>query len=623
MTYDSRKSPILATTAADLEPVPTVVPVGPVQSDAEILESHKTLSVIDAHTAVYSVKYAKRILTYNGKIREAEIKIDYNPACETATLIHAEVISKNGERQVISPGEINEMDQGWNPSAKRYPGGKILVANLPGVEIGSRIEVEYTLTMTNQPFLNNYELFQFPDAVDQKSLQITAPTNVLVREFSGGAPGLISESTSIPGQSPEQQAFFWSATNVPALPAEQLLPPAWNYAAGIGYFIGNVNDYYQQLNTALLAHAQHSDKAAAIARSLTAGCTNRLDALVALRDFIVKSIRIAGPTFTELPLADLSDAETTLSDGYGHMADRAILFHAMLTAAGFQPEFVLASDLPPIEGVTNVTSQFPLPQMFQTPLVRVTIDGETYYLNDTDQYSRLGTTFADGKLGVDLATGSLQTLHAIADCRSRTETTFTVKLSDDGQARITVAHDYFGPNFAEKNQFFSELPPEERDRYHQSIVSELAQGARPVGDLITRFDTYPGHEEFTVDIDHYAVVDGKYFYFSAPSVADQFPAGPGQRALPLYLDQSSSGQVRTEITLPPGFRQLVIAPHSKDIQLPGGSRHQITLADSPGHCVITDQIDIVPGIIPAADYPAVLQAQFSIREKSSRLFLLE
>ena len=41
--------------------------------------------------------------------------------------------------------------------------------------------------------------------------------------------------------------------------------------------------------------------------------------------------------------------------------DRAILLHAMLSAAGFEPEFVLASDLPPIAGITNVALAFPLP----------------------------------------------------------------------------------------------------------------------------------------------------------------------------------------------------------------------------------------------------------------------
>ena len=178
-------------------------------------------------------------------------------------------------------------------------------------------------------------------------------------------------------------------------------------------------------------------------------------------------------------------------------------------------------------------------------------------------------------------------------------------------------------NFNEKNQFFSELPPEERNRYHQKLVSDVAQGARPVGDLQTRFDTYPGHEEFTVDIDNYAVVDGKYFYFDAPSMPGLLPAGPDQRALPLYLSEALAGRVRTEITLPPAFRHLAIEPRSKVITIPGGSQDKTVLTDSSGQCVITDQFDIMPSIISASEYPAVQKAQFTLGEKSSRLFLLE
>src|SRR5208282_1147345 len=121
---------------------------------------------------------------------------------------------------------------------------------------------------------------------------------------------------------------------------------------------------------------------------------SKLDALQAIRDFVAKSIRFAGPSFTTLPLSELSAADTTLTDGYGHAADRAILLHAMLRAAGFQPEFVLASGLPPIAGITNVAFSFPLPSAFQEPLVRVELDGQAYYLNDTDQYARLGSTSA-------------------------------------------------------------------------------------------------------------------------------------------------------------------------------------------------------------------------------------
>jgi Domain of Unknown Function with PDB structure (DUF3857)/Transglutaminase-like superfamily len=478
MEYDGRKNPILETTtifgtgavAADISPAV------PVESDARILESRKKLEVTDPHTAVYTVKYAKRILNYSGKISEAEVKVDYNPACEEARLLHATVISKTGERQEISSGEINVMDQGWNSSAKRYTGGKILVANLPGVDIGSTIEVEYAITMTNKPFLSGYERFQLPDALDQKSFVLAAPASVKIQKLLGGTAGVITETNS---SGNDRQTFQWSAENVKALPAETQLPPEWDYTAGVGYFIGDVGDYFKALNTELRAHSQNSTKAAATAHELTDHAPTRLDAVKAIRDFIAKSIRVAGPSFTDLPLSELSDADTTLADGYGHLADRSILFHAMLTAAGFDPEFVLASDLPPIDGITNVTSSFPLPQYFQTPLVKISVDGQAYYLNDTDQYSRLGTVAADGKLGIALAGQTWETIAAAKGCQNKTETTYAMVLTDQGAARIMIAKNYYGENYNAKNRYFSELPPEERNRYHQKIVSEMAQGAQP------------------------------------------------------------------------------------------------------------------------------------------------
>ncbi len=622
MEYDARKNPILATTVTGTEPATAtaVAAEPPVASNAEILYSPKNQEVPDAHTAVYTVKYSKKILTYSGKLREAEVKVDFNPSCETAQLIRGVVISKTGERQEISAGEINVMDQGWNPSAKRYPGGKILVANLPGVEIGSTIEVEYSLTMTNKPFLAGYEQFQLPDGVDQKTFDLSAATNVEVQHFIGGLAGVVTETNDGSGN---QQSFQWSATKVAALPAESDLPPEWDYTAGVGYFIGDVKDYYQPLNAAMLAHSQNSAKAAAMAHQLTDNATNKLAAIKAIRDFIATSIRVAGPSFTDLPLSDLSDADTTLADGYGHLADRAILFHAMLTAAGFHPEFVLASDLPPIDGVTNVTGQFPLPQDFDTPLVKVTVDGETYYLNDTDQYSKLGSTSADNKLGVALASQSIDIIHAAKDCGDRIEATYVVSLADNGNARITITHDYYGGDYNEKNQYFSELPPEERNRYYQKIVSEVAQGARPVGDLTTRFDTYPGREEFTVDIDNYAVVDGKYFYFDLPSAPAPFPAGADQRTLPLYIQDEMEGSVRTEITLPPGFRHAAIEPKSQLLTVPGGSSADIMRMDGNGQCTVTDQFEIEPSIVSAKDYPTMLKAESTLGEKSAKLFLLE
>jgi transglutaminase-like putative cysteine protease len=619
--YDARKVPVLAvSTSAATEPAPRAdAAAPPVESNAKILQSEKFLRLTDAHSAVYKVHYSKQILNYAGKIREAEVKINFNPSCEEARVTRGTVISKTGQRQEIATNEMNVMDDGWNASAKRYTGGKILVANLPGVDIGSTIEVEFEITSKNKAFIAGFEPFQLRDALEQKSFQLTVPDGVpLEKMVSGDATLLDKESSS----DAHQQVLTWRAKNLEALPAEGQVPPDWVYTAGVGYFAGDMKAYLKTLNDTMLDRSQKSAKAAEKTHELTGQGKSKLDAVKAIRDFVAKSIREAGPSFTELPLSELSAADTTLADGYGHEADRAILLHAMLTAAGFQPEFVLGSGLPPIAGITNVSLSFPLPGYFESPLVRVSVDGENYYLNDTDQYSKLGATSHDGRESLVLSTQTPEIIHAAKACEDKSETVYTLSISDTGATRVGVTRHYYGSYYSGKNQYFSELPPEERRRYFQEIVSDVAQGAKPVGDLKTDFDSYPGLEQFTVDVDNYSVVDGKYLYFDLPFTPSLFPAGADRRTLPLYLTRTDRNTVRTEIELPPGFRHEVIAPQSRTLDVPdGGGTAKITSTETPGKCVITDEFDTQPAIIEPRDYSAMLNVESTLERKSSKVFL--
>jgi transglutaminase-like putative cysteine protease len=621
--YDRRKSLILALQSdgvAEAVAKANHSAEPPVESDAKILQSQKTLVVKDAHTAIYHVKYSKLILTYNGKLREAEVNIPYNPACEEATIVRAVVTSQTGARQEISPGEINLMDQGWDAAAKRYTGGKILVASLPGMEIGSTIDVEYEVTMHDRPFLSDFETFQFPDALEEKSFELTAPANLPIHKLICGAKGIVTERDHT---AKGVRTFDWQAKNVQALPSEEQLPPQWNYNAGVDYFAGNPADYWKALNGAMLGHAGNATKAAELARQLTGPAKTKLDAVKAIGDFIARNIRDAGPSFTDLPLRELSDADTTLADGYGHAADRAILFYAMLHAAGFQPEFVMASGLPPIAGITRVTKSFPLPRDFQTPLVKVSVNGDDYYLNDGDQYSQLGTTGFNGKLGLVLADQKMETIRAAKNCGNQTETDYAVSLASDGGARIKVSRHFYGEDYNREHKFFAELPPEERNHYFQEAVSRVAQGAQAIGGLTTQFDTYPGLEEFTVDLDDFGVVAGKYLYFNLPFAPSFFAATADQRALPLFTPDGKGETLSAEIGLPAGFRLTDIAPKSEDFLAPGGSQAHITKTYSDGKCVITDRFETVPAIVSPKDYPALLNIQSALGQKSETTFLLE
>jgi hypothetical protein len=295
----------------------------------------------------------------------------------------------------------------------------------------------------------------------------------------------------------------------------------------------------------------------------------------------------------------------------------------MLKAAGFRPEFVIASGLPPVGDITKVAQSFPLPNDFQLPLVKVTVDGEDYYLNDTDQYAQLGTTGSDGKLGIALGDQQIVTIHAAKNCSDKTETDYTISLSGDGNARIEISRWFYGQSYNGDNEYFSELPPEEREHYFQEAVSRVAQGARAVSDLTTKFDTYPGLEQFTVELDNYGVMDGKYLYFNLPFTPALFDTLSDQRALPMFISDESENVLRAEIQFPDGYRETDIVPKNESFVAPGGSQASITRTDSDGKCIVTDQFDNLPGIINPKNYPALLTIQSALGSRSGTTFLLE
>jgi hypothetical protein len=271
-----------------------------------------------------------------------------------------------------------------------------------------------------------------------------------------------------------------------------------------------------------------------------------------------------------------------------------------------------------------MTSSFPLPQSFQSPLVRISLDGEDYYLNDTDQYARLGSTTHDGRLAVALSSQDSVIVRAAKECQDKTETVYTLALADNGKTRVGITRRHFGTHFNGKNHFFSELPPEERRRYYQEMVSGVAQGAKPVGELTTKFDVYPGEESFTVEVDNYSVVDGHYLYFDLPFTPSLFHLGAEKRTLPFYISQRTENTFRTEIELPPGFGQVDIAPKSENFTPSGGGGHaKVMLGEFGGKRILTHEFETTPAIISPKDYSEMLKVEAALEKKSSRVFLLE
>ena len=275
--YDERKSPVLAMSAAIPPAVASAEPAVPeYESNTRVLDDRKEVDLIDAHDFVYKVSYSEQILAYAGKVKEAEVKVDFDPACDRVKLTRGVVISASGARQEISPGEIHVMDAGWDASAKRYTGGKVLVANLPGVEIGSTIEVAYEIAVRDKPFLSGFESFRLSDRLDRKIFVLTAPENLVIQKRVGGPAGAVVEKEEV---TKGRRTIQWQAEGIDPLPSESSLPPAWVYEPSVAYFVGDPAADLKALEDAMVKRSSAGARAAETARKLTADCKTKEEAI--------------------------------------------------------------------------------------------------------------------------------------------------------------------------------------------------------------------------------------------------------------------------------------------------------------------------------------------------------
>lgn len=572
-------------------------------------------------------KVRRKILTYAGVKDHAELKLSYNPAWEDVRIDHVTVTMADGQVKKIETQEVNVMDAAWVGSAPRYPPARTMVVSLPGVEIGSVVEYETVRTIKARPFLSFQQSFGAFDPVQHQRLrieygQVAAPTLSMLQ-----GEGLTSRRYETNGV----HVVEYEAHDLPAAREEEGLPPAWAMRPTVLCSNGDWPNYARQVRRALVQRTEGQRAAKAKARALVQGLDGRRARLQALRDFVARDIRSAGPSFTELPLDTLSPADTTLRDGYGHQADKAILLAAMLRAVGEKPEFVLAADLPDVNAIAGPMRNTPQRSLFPSVLVRIQDEKGAIYLNDTDQYAVLGATPHDGKPGLDLAQGTPCLVAAEREARDRVEQQIGLTLDEKGRAQLTVERRYFGMAHAAAHRQFAEMPPEERRRYHREQIASLSQAARSKDDLFTDFAVYPGVERFAVDIEPYAVREGDSLYLPLPFLQAALPGlRSDERTLPLFWNSRSLVYTRLTVTLPLGWDRAEILPDAIDQSLPEGAgsivrrtKFQPAEGDRPAQVELVVESDLREALLPARVYGELLDLDRQLQRTASRMLLIK
>jgi len=623
--YNNRKRPVFATSSysgmddEDFDEGESTFSYTP-ESDVEITERVIETDVKNIRSWTTTSKVTKEILTYAGKKDNAEIKLHYNPAWENVEIVKAVVTDTDGDEKVLNKKELNLMDAGWVASAPRYPPGKILVANLPDVDINSIISYEIKRTYKKHPFFAMRMSFNGFDSIIEDSVKVSLPNSTKVKLQNPDS----DEIDSSKNEENNKQIYEWKSSDQRPVRKEDSLPPWYYFNPTVFLSTGDWTEYADRIGRKFSSAAENQTACAAKAKELIAECKTEDEKIIAIRDFVTKNIRSAGPSFVSMPLSALTPADITLKDGYGNGADKAIVLFAMLKAVDLKPEFVLSSWLSMVEKVRKPMTEYPLRSTFGGVLVKVKSTDGDIYLNDTSQYAALGTTPHNGRPGLVLPSGKISIITATSNKADNIEIEYTIKLSENGDAEITKITKTFGTAYSSEKKYFDEITPEDRKRYFQNAVSDVSQGAKPIGKLIAEFNGYPGVEQLTVKVDKFAILDGDLLYLKVPiSLNNILGLKSDVRDNPISWNSKTKMTLTASVVLPAGFDNVKLVPPDITWKAPENAGIITTKTIvSKGKIKIVDSVNINPAVIPVDEYDDLLEINRKLSHPRMRTILV-
>lgn len=557
--------------------------------------SDRTVTHLSSPTSwVTTNTVVKEVLTYKGKKSAAEMKFTYAPSTRAIEVVDATISNRNGKVFRVTPKEINLMDASWAASAPRYPASKILVVNLPGVEIGSVIRTTVVRTVTNAPVAYS-GLFTFGarDPEDYESVELHVPAGM---RFAVGAKNLRDLGTN--------GVHRWVVKNPARIPNEPSQPPLamWRPYASV-----SAADWHEH-GTALLAalaraRAAGSDEVRRLAKSLVASCATTSAKITALRMYVAHHVRVAGPGIFDLPFdRAFSAPDRVLADGYASAADRMNLLFALYEAAEFSPSFVLATDDAQGFRMTEAKRRsLPKPLGFDALLVRIRADGRLYWIGGENEYtppeatSREGDSFYDPEADVfgivsivdkDFSDvtwwapwtwfgGAEGSVPVVSNWTTRAENVCRMTVRENGAVDFDLTNRLWGAGVGTFRKRYAEMLPELRNRHQQELVGQIAQNATATREFETDVVGYPAALSLACYVPEYAVAKDGAITLRIPDFeTPPFSLGGPERKSPIFVGGKSEVVDVYEIVFPAGYTQIERLPRGFSLRNPADTKDE-------------------------------------------------
>ena len=496
-------------------------------ADVRIMEKSLDCDIADPYSYVQTNEFALEVLSYAGLKNSSEMEFEYNPSFERIS-VEATVSNKNGTVLRLTDKEKNVLDCAWAASAPRYPASKILVLNLPGVEIGSVIRGKFIseLSSAPAPYYNTFFFDAFLP-IDGKRLSCGA--------------------------------FRRSETMLRILPEESFLPNCLHY-----------RDMHTVSKTDWHEAAARLKPVCQIAPFKKGG---NFSSMKEIRDYLALNIAVRGPALYEIPLeSHATSPDVVLKEGYASQLDYIRTMVALLKGARFDATIVFAANN---SGDTDLVRKYDIelhPNLakFSTPLAKVSHGGKEYFIGFENEYTPVGATAFCGSDYFDPLSESFGKVVASDEIyEDMSESRISMDVRDNGAVDYKSCFTVHGHEAGVWIKKHNSLVPEELNRYYQGLLSSVSHAAESQSELFFTPEGYPFRQEFSCFIPNYAVVDDDVMTVTIPHVKLPLPNLPdGKRELPILLKECSFAEQIYSIAFPEGYKRFEYLPKDMEIRNP-------------------------------------------------------
>ncbi|HEX4822808.1 MAG TPA: DUF3857 domain-containing protein [Candidatus Polarisedimenticolaceae bacterium] len=398
---------------------------------AEILLEEMSFQFDDAARLTKTYHALYRVLDQSGVDDRSWVNVRWAPWYESRPEVKARIVSADGVAHDLDGATLGDEPLG-DDSSSTVSDRRVLTGPLPAVEIGSVVELTWTIVEGTPPFIpSHFYSFVFGDSIPVRNTKVTidAPAGLAVVARAKCLPSVSMEKSEHEGR--VLQTFRMGA--LPKLPDRvQSLPfdvdetPIVELSVGAGW--PRIAGDYSDIVDKQIGGGQVGGLASA-GKGLAGQA--RIEAIVRA---LHATVRYSGVEFRESTIVPAPPAETS-KRRFGDCKDKATLLVALLRGAGLQAHVALVAtglgrdpdpDLPGIEVFDHA-----IVVVEGTPRLWIDATADNFRVGDLP----IGVA---GRLALvaSKSTPGMERIPESTAARNRIETSRDLYLGEIGPARI-------------------------------------------------------------------------------------------------------------------------------------------------------------------------------------------